>query len=527
MTRHSHSLRIITADLGGRIYWTWTWGEDPGVAYTPWEGIQAMQQLQRRALPGQAEPEDAPEFNLTELPSRLLKLSGLTADGELSSGTEPDDSTETGDAVDAARIGQATEGRRAQVRMAHRCLTGPLSSREEAESWARDLADILLPPTLVAEIVERATGESRIDLAIMPSALCNAVPWEILPIDSTRVLLDVADIVSYAPITQRELDGHTPNLWTDDHTKPALRVIDPDSDGEGRSFVLDQKDRDTWRTQTTGQAFTRVGQHYDRLQLSRDLRGPGPARPTAERQPGELTRPLASRFFYVGHVTAPSNDAKSTSLMLGCEARTYGTTGMSGRVRGFSASDANVGTLNYREEILKRANARKQPPDWDQHYPEGAWTKPNASEAPELMEVAGTDLWPMPSRVALIACHSGADFGHAEPFGLVTAFFEAGAELITATRWTIITDRVFDCYTTESRHPVQEAALTVDAAHTTADPVDALARWQRERLAAWRSGGHLADSPLTWAAFTTYRWQPRVTALPPDLQALFDERPDA
>ena len=62
------SLRIITADLGGRIYWTWTWGGDPRVAFTPWESIEKIQQLLSSALPGQAE--------LLRTALRQLALSG-------------------------------------------------------------------------------------------------------------------------------------------------------------------------------------------------------------------------------------------------------------------------------------------------------------------------------------------------------------------------------------------------------------------------------------------------------------------
>lgn len=322
------------------------------------------------------------------------------------------------------------------------------------------------------------------------------------------------------------MDGFTPNLWEEDHPKPALRIIDPDSDGEGRSYVLDPQDRASWLAQTGGHDVTRVGQQYDRSQLSLDLRGNVPAPRNTDRVPGQFSEPKVSRLFYLGHVTSPANDAKSSSLMLGCEARTYGTTGLSGRVRGFSAGDALLGTINYREEVFRQALALKQEPDWEQYLPDAAYHVAENGQR-EVMEVAGSDLWPMPSRVALVACHSGSDFGHPEPFGLVTAFFESGAELITATRWTIITDRVFDCYTPgESRHPVQEAALRVDQAHSSSDPVGVLSQWQRERLAAWRADGELADSPLTWAAFTTYLWQPRVTELPADLQALFDQGRD-
>jgi hypothetical protein len=50
---------------------------------------------------------------------------------------------------------------------------------------------------------------------------------------------------------------------------------------------------------------------------------------------------------------------------------------------------------------------------------------------------------PLPALVGLVACRSGADFGEIEPFGLVVAFLESGAERVTATRWTLPTDYAF------------------------------------------------------------------------------------
>jgi hypothetical protein len=112
----------------------------------------------------------------------------------------------------------------------------------------------------------------------------------------------------------------------------------------------------------------------------------------------------------------------------------------------------------------------------------------------------------MPPRVALIACQSGTDLGHAEPFGLVTAVLELGAELVTATRWPLLTDEVFrfDDATTQARTPFTDLALAVDEFHDTDDPISALNLWQRESLDRWRAEPSWANSPLTWAAVTTH-----------------------
>lgn len=106
--------------------------------------------------------------------------------------------------------------------------------------------------------------------------------------------------------------------------------------------------------------------------------------------------------------------------------------------------------------------------------------------------------WPSPARVALIACGSD-DSVHLEQSGLPVAAVNAGAELLTVTRWTLPADD------TSARGTATTAlALAVDAAHREDDPLTAIARWQCERLAAWRAHGRRADSPLLWASLATY-----------------------
>lgn len=108
------------------------------------------------------------------------------------------------------------------------------------------------------------------------------------------------------------------------------------------------------------------------------------------------------------------------------------------------------------------------------------------------------DTWPCPARVALIACGSD-DSVHLEQSGLPVAAVNAGAELLTVTRWTLPLDLA----------PPEEAATTalalaVDAAHRSADPLEALAGWQRQRLTRWRAGADRSASPLLWGSLATY-----------------------
>jgi hypothetical protein len=113
--------------------------------------------------------------------------------------------------------------------------------------------------------------------------------------------------------------------------------------------------------------------------------------------------------------------------------------------------------------------------------------------------LSAPDFWPCPARVALIACGSD-DTVHLEQSGLPIAAVNAGAELLTVTRWTLPLDEE------PPRQPATtRLALAVDAAHDDPDPAAAIGRWQRERLAAWRSHGDRGDSPLLWASLASYQ----------------------
>ena len=105
--------------------------------------------------------------------------------------------------------------------------------------------------------------------------------------------------------------------------------------------------------------------------------------------------------------------------------------------------------------------------------------------------------FPAPPRVAVIGCGSD-DSGIAEQSGLPIAAINAGAGLVTATRWVLPLDPRPDL------RPATALALAVDRAHAAPDPVGALRRWQLDRLDRWRAHGELLDTPLMWASLVTY-----------------------
>jgi hypothetical protein len=113
----------------------------------------------------------------------------------------------------------------------------------------------------------------------------------------------------------------------------------------------------------------------------------------------------------------------------------------------------------------------------------------------------------VPPRVALMACASGGDYQFDEATGLVAAMILRGAQLVTATLWSLPTaagyrqfapnpvDAVVD--------PMADAIIGVDNAHEADDAGCAVNQWQRERMRRWRDGDQTA-SPLYWAAMVSF-----------------------
>ncbi|MCV7198743.1 CHAT domain-containing protein [Mycobacterium angelicum] len=113
---------------------------------------------------------------------------------------------------------------------------------------------------------------------------------------------------------------------------------------------------------------------------------------------------------------------------------------------------------------------------------------------------------PMPPRVALLACASGGDYQFDEATGLVAAMILGGAQLVTATLWSLPTTaayRQFASDGTDLTDPMAEVVVAVDEAHQAVEAGCALNRWQREQMRRWRDGVRTA-SPLYWGALVTF-----------------------
>ncbi|MBO0680656.1 CHAT domain-containing protein [Mycolicibacterium sp. S2-37] len=111
--------------------------------------------------------------------------------------------------------------------------------------------------------------------------------------------------------------------------------------------------------------------------------------------------------------------------------------------------------------------------------------------------------YPIPPRVALIACASGGDYRFDEATGLVAALVLGGAQTVTATLWSLPTTAGYRRFTESGADPMAELVCAVDEAHSDPEAGRAVNRWQRAQMRRWR-GGDIAANPLYWAALITF-----------------------
>jgi hypothetical protein len=110
----------------------------------------------------------------------------------------------------------------------------------------------------------------------------------------------------------------------------------------------------------------------------------------------------------------------------------------------------------------------------------------------------------MPPRVALLACASGGDYRFDEPTGLVAAVVLGGAQLVTATLWSLPTTAGYRQFTQlTDTDPMADVVVAVDDAHQSDDAGCEVNRWQRDQMRRWRAGDVTAN-PVYWAALVTF-----------------------
>ena len=81
----------------------------------------------------------------------------------------------------------------------------------------------------------------------------------------------------------------------------------------------------------------------------------------------------------------------------------------------------------------------------------------------------------------MMACASGGDYQFDEATGLVAAMILGGAQLVTATLWSLPTaaDTASSRPAAGDHDPMAEAIIAVDRAHEDPDAGRAVNRWQR------------------------------------------------
>ena len=357
-----------------------------------------------------------------------------------------------------------------------RALSGPFSRYQSELAVNEGLSRVILPAAVTTALVEKARA-GRVLVRITPSRSLARVPFELLAVDGETRLIELADVCFEPPAAVHLGRARAPGPWTDDLSRrPVLYVVDPllpagsglrqvmvSSSGPRRSQPPGARlirDRMANRSHTSASG---VGAAYDRWDLSEELR----------------LEP--SRLFYLGHVSSTVDQPGSASIHLTDDGKQWGLAeSVHGAHRPLAALDLLLGTAR---------------PDL------GEGASPHVGDG-----IPGHRLWPMPPRVAVIACEGGVDYRSSETFGLVVAMFSAGAEIVTTTRWTLPSDVAFsDLAAVDSDVcPTTELALTVDETHMAADPAAALSAWQRSKLEQWRASPSVANSPLAWASVGTH-----------------------
>jgi hypothetical protein len=364
--------------------------------------------------------------------------------------------------------------------------TGAFATREGERALAEDLTAAVLPKRLARRLLEiggQRSG-SRLLVRVTPSPRLAPVPWELLVLPDGRRLVEVAEIAHDAPAVIHVDRGRLPMPWADVKDRSVLYVIDPELPAgsglrpvlggvgdTGRKMLEDLLDVRMRASRLLPRDRRRAVRHgQDRKSLGDRLRDEG--------------RPI-SRLLYFGHASSLDHEPGSAAIHLHDDAQVFGYATAQHNHRPLSAFDLLVGTL---------------PIDTVDPRVDGVMNRPIQDDRP------GHDIWPMPTRVAVIACASGSDHRNVEAFGLVMALLNAGAELVTTTRWALPTDSSFRLVDASADHaPTARLAAEVDRCHEVNDPVAAIAEWQRDQLAAWNQSGHLRDTPLLWASLTTHQ----------------------
>lgn len=320
--------------------------------------------------------------------------------------------------------------------------------------FARPATESAIAERLGAQLIDPEAWRLLLDtvsspraaLFVSPSTRLAQVPWGLLaaPDDSGARLMELCDIYLATPanIAHAARPGAG---WSRRRDAAALLLLDPKVPGQRPDSplgsVLGRPDPDGPLTRHfAGRATATLPEVGDPVELFR----------RADVDRGWLFAQLArdpSRLLYVGHATAADGDDD-------------------GR--------ADRAALHLAE--------------------------PQPFAAMDLMASRA----PTPPRVALLACSSGGDYRFDEASGLVAAMILGGAELVTATLWSLPTTAGHRQYgPAPDADPMADLIIGVDDAHDADHAGRAVNRWQRAAMRRWRDG-ELTASPLYWASLATF-----------------------
>jgi hypothetical protein len=310
---------------------------------------------------------------------------------------------------------------------------------------------------------------SRAEAFTVTGTVAAQIPWQLADIrehtDGYR-LMEMVDVLMAVP--QNIVHSpRTPAGWDTRREGPPLLILDPRVPGQLPDAALGS-------VLGRPSADTQLAQHFAELMQHRPVL-PAVAtavelfrRPDADRRwlAGLLAQAAAppSRIVYVGHASSANGDPEQASqadraaLHLACTAAIPGHADPIGDHRPLTASD--------------------------------------------LMSLR----LPVPPRAALLACASGGDYQFDEATGLVAAMILGGAQLVTATLWSLPTTAAYRRFAVaggNATDPMADVVVAVDRAHEDVDAGCAVNRWQRERMRRWRDGDRTA-SPLYWAALVAF-----------------------
>ncbi|WP_405984964.1 hypothetical protein [Streptomyces sp. NBC_00872] len=392
--------------------------------------------------------------------------------------------------------------------LGHALTSGAFASYDTELALAELLARTFLPYGLAKQLHELYERGIRPHLRLQPSPRVAQVPWELLAPDPAVRLVEIADISLLAPVSIAHAPARPSRTWAATRHLPVVGVLDPRVPG----FRADSALGSVLGRMTADAPVVRMVAGY----LARERWLPAVQDPVEAFRRTDLDREWlgaalregagASRLLYVGHVTAAapeSGQSENAQLHLSCSAETAGFAPTVRAHRPLSAKDLLLGTYGL-DAGAGGAGARTEAAVGTGSKT-GAGTESTAGTESGTRARAGDTRWPIPSRVALIACESGGDLRFGEALGLATAMIHGGAETVTAGRWTLPTDLAFHriAGADPAARPLQDAIRAIDAAHERDDAVVAHGDWQRERLAAWREHRAVEHSPVLWGAFAT------------------------